>query len=650
LRARIAIFVAVGTFALAIAGQALAVAPTVTGLTPNHGPAEGGTSVTITGTNLNGATAVQFGATDATSFNVENANQINAIAPPGTAGSTVDVTVTADGPSANTDADDYTYDQPPPPEPTVTSLNPNQGPTAGGTSVTITGTNLNGATAVQFGATDATSFNVENANQINAIAPPGTGTVDVTVTTPRGTSANTAADNYTYFAPPTVTGVSPNQGPTAGGTSVTITGTNLSGATAVQFGGTDATAFNVDNATHITATAPAGTGTVNVTVTTPGGTSANTAADNYTYFAPPTVTGVSPNQGPTAGGTPVTITGTNLTGATAVQFGSTNTTSFTVDNATRISATAPARAAGPADVRVTTPGGTSANTAADNYTYVPAPTVTSLVPNHGAAAGGTLVTIHGTNLSGANAVRFDDFDATAFTVDNASQITATAPPGVGGTPAEVTVTTPGGTSSTTGSGNNYFYDVPPDPAPEVSGLVPNHGSAAGGTTVIITGSHFDDATAVRFGAIYAPSFTFDSASQITVTAPPGAAGATVDVQVITGAGASPDSSADDYTYDPPPPAAAGPTPASVPIEPNTFLNRHPPHRTHKRKVTFRFSSNMAGAKFRCLYAQGWQPCRSPHTFRHLKPGRYRFQAQAVVNGVPDPSPASWTFRVLLASD
>src|SRR5262249_19960430 len=105
---------------------------------------------------------------------------------------------------------------------------------------------------------------------------------------------------------PTVTGVSPNAGPTAGGTSVTITGSNFTGATAVSFGGT-AASFSVVSATSITATSPAhAAGAVDVTVTTPNGTSATSAADRFTYTtspAAPTVTGVSPNSGPTAGGT-----------------------------------------------------------------------------------------------------------------------------------------------------------------------------------------------------------------------------------------------------------------------------------------------------------------------------------------------------------
>jgi len=107
---------------------------------------------------------------------------------------------------------------------------------------------------------------------------------------------------------PTVTSVSPNTGPTTGGTVVTITGTGLTGATAVRFGTANAASFSVSSATSITATAPAGAqGAVDVTVTTPGGTSAATGADTFTYATgssgPPTVTGTAPISGPSAGGT-----------------------------------------------------------------------------------------------------------------------------------------------------------------------------------------------------------------------------------------------------------------------------------------------------------------------------------------------------------
>lgn len=217
-----------------------------------------------------------------------------------------------------------------PPPPTVTARSPTSGAITGGTSVIVTGTSFTSASAVKFGAT-AASFVVNSATQITATAPAASlGTVDITVTNPGGTSATSLSDQYTYLPPvPTVSAISPTSGPAAGGTSVTITGTNFSGSgyttTAVNFSGTPATSYTVNSATQITATAPAGTaGTaVDITVTNGGGTSATSSADMYTYGTAPTVTGVSPASGPAAGSTSVTITGSNFSGATGVNFGAT---------------------------------------------------------------------------------------------------------------------------------------------------------------------------------------------------------------------------------------------------------------------------------------------------------------------------------------
>lgn len=99
-----------------------------------------------------------------------------------------------------------------------------------------------------------------------------------------------ASFNLVAYAqvPPTVTGVSPDHGPATGGTSVVITGTNFTGATAVKFGATNAASFNVDSGTQITATSPvvSNTATVDVTVTTPDGTSATSSSDRFAFTAP----------------------------------------------------------------------------------------------------------------------------------------------------------------------------------------------------------------------------------------------------------------------------------------------------------------------------------------------------------------------------
>jgi hypothetical protein len=88
--------------------------------------------------------------------------------------------------------------------PTVSSVTPNKGPEAGGTSVTITGTNFNEAAAVEFGSIGATSYEVISATSITAVAPAGAGAVDVSVTTSGGTSATGSADKFSYVPPPAV--------------------------------------------------------------------------------------------------------------------------------------------------------------------------------------------------------------------------------------------------------------------------------------------------------------------------------------------------------------------------------------------------------------------------------------------------------------
>jgi hypothetical protein len=431
--------------------------PAVTAVGPGGGAP--GTIVYINGTGFTGASAVAFGATNALGLAILSDSLIQVTSPPGVG--TVDVRVTTPGgTSAITAADKYVYG-PPPPAPTVTSVVPSTGPTAGGTSVTITGTNFTSAMAVSFGATAATTFIVNTVTKITATSPAGSGVVDVRVTTPGGTSAITAGDKFTYTGPPTVSSVVPIGGPTTGGTSVTITGTGFTGATAVAFGATAATTFTVNSSTKITATSPAGAaGTVDVTVTSPAGTSATSAADNFTYTTPPTVTAVAPNAGPTAGGTSVKITGTNLTAATTVKFGTVAATTFSVDSATQITATSPAHAAGAVDVTVTTLGGTSATSGADTFTYVAPPTVTSLSPNTGATTGATSVTITGTNFASVTAVQFGANAATSFIVNSTTQITAASPAGAAGT-VDVTVSTTVGGTSATGAGDKFTYVPPP---------------------------------------------------------------------------------------------------------------------------------------------------------------------------------------------
>ncbi|WP_329454572.1 IPT/TIG domain-containing protein [Streptomyces sp. NBC_01497] len=319
--------------------------------------------------------------------------------------------------------------------PVLTSVVPSTGPAAGNNTVTLNGSGFAGVTAVAFGSTPALTYTVNSTTKITAVAPPGTGAVAVTVRNPGGTSNPVT---YTYAAAPTLTSVSPSQGPASGGTTVVLVGTGLSAATSVVFGATPATTFTVDSSTQITAVAPAGSGAVPITVTTPGGT---TGPVFFFYLTAPTLISVTPTQGPASGGAGVTLRGADLTGTTAVLFGATLATTFTVDSPTQLTAVTPP-GSGTAPVTVTTPAGSSNSLA---YTYVPAPHLSGLSPSQGPLDPGTVITLTGSGLTTTTAVRFGAVPA-AFTLLSDATITASVPSGPAGT-VLVTVTTSGGTSN-----------------------------------------------------------------------------------------------------------------------------------------------------------------------------------------------------------
>jgi hypothetical protein len=264
-----------------------------------------------------------------------------------------------------------TFDRLPP---AVSAATPNEGPLGGGQTVTITGTDLDEATEVDFGATAVTSFESDSPTEIVLQTPAhAAGEVDVTVTTAHGgTSTTGPSDTYTFVNAPAVSAISPGEGPSGGGTPVEIAGTNLDKATQVQFGSTVVEApFTEDTAGKIKLNAPGhAAGTFDVIVTTIGGTSPATPADDYTFVGDPAVFAVSPANGPINGGNVVEITGTHLAEASQVQFGTTIVSApFIADSASAIRLTAPAHAAGTVDVRVTTLAGISARFSADHYTY-----------------------------------------------------------------------------------------------------------------------------------------------------------------------------------------------------------------------------------------------------------------------------------------
>ncbi len=245
---------------------------------------------------------------------------------------------------------------------------------------------------------------------------------------------------------PSVSAVSPTSGPTAGGTRVTVTGARYSQVKSVKFGTAPGKSIRVVSATKLRVTAPAhAAGTVDVRITTASGRSAIRNADHFTYVAPPAVSSVSPSKGRVTSGVRVTVTGAQFVHVKSVKFGTTPGTSVRVLSSSRVQVTAPAHAAGVVNVRVTTGYGTSAIRAADRYTYVAAPAVTSVSPVAGHATGGDRVTVKGARFTDVTAVTFGTVSGTAVHVTSSTQLEVTAPAHVAGV-TDVRVTTKYGTS------------------------------------------------------------------------------------------------------------------------------------------------------------------------------------------------------------
>jgi hypothetical protein len=207
-----------------------------------------------------------------------------------------------------------------------------------------------------------------------------------------------------------------------------------------------------------------GTNTVRICLTNDAG-HLGSATTSVSYLAAPSVNNVSPAVGPLAPGTQVTITGSNFTSDAAVSVDGASAGSVVVNSSTSISATLPSPppdGAGTYDVIVTQADGTSQpNPPGDAFTYEGAPTVASVSPNGGpAAGGGPPITITGTNFSQGDPSLWVSFGGTPgmdATVASTTTLTVVAPAGTASSTVEIQVTDAGGTSPLAPPGDQYSY-------------------------------------------------------------------------------------------------------------------------------------------------------------------------------------------------
>lgn len=542
------LLVASVAFAPAVAQGPPGKTPHVLNVTPRSGSTAGGYTITIDGTGLAGATTVLIDTGPITP-SVQSDSRITITAPAHDAGVVHLRVLTPFGLSPEDADDDFTYVNPGE-LPLIQALVPSAGPTAGGTVIQVYGQNFTGAQYVDFDGKHVLPANVSD-TRLQVVSPEhAPGVIHVHVVTDAGMSPETANCNFTYVRAPVVTAVTPGQGSTAGGTTVTILGTDLGGASAVQFGDASVAPSQV-SATRVVAVSPAhAAGVVHVRVQTAGGLSATSMADQFVFVSGgPIVTGIDPTSGPTQGGNAITIAGTGFTGASAVRFGTDAVAPYSVTD-TRVVVIAPAHGAGLVHLRVVTNVGTSPETDADNYTYVSGvPVVTGVSPRSGPVEGGTSVTVTGTGFSGTTAVHFDGTNASITSITDTRVVVATPPHAAG--LVHVQVTTRNGTSAESVLDDFTFGGG----GPRITAIAPTSGTTAGGTVVTITGTGFNGATGVAFGDQLVAPMTVSN-TEVTVSSPAHAAG-TVHLRVVAPGGTSPETTADDFTY------RGGPVVASI---------------------------------------------------------------------------------------
>lgn len=590
------------------------VCPSHASVLPSGGPSAGGTGVVLAGSGFTGARSVTFGSAPATRFAVAQDDAITATAPAGTG--TVSVTVTpASGPAITVGT--YSYMD-------VSGLNIGSGPASGGTSVTITGQGLTNVQGVLFGLQPASSFSVVSPTQIQAVAPPGVGTVDVQVINGFATTPAVTAVNYSYTGGPPETanivegtgvGVQP-QMTLAAQTSAACDHPSV----AISFS-------SLCDYAHDTIAGWNGMGPFGVLVTT--GVSAVVAVLAGVLLAPeliPVALGVATitsflyslssalhwnlfidpsgvvvdTNGNLVSGATVNLLGQGAPGGT---FAPVPPASGTIVPATNPQTTDASGVfdwealAGNYEVAASAPGCHAPSDASQPAVVTspfaipppavgievtlqcpavtpPAPVVSGLFPTSGTSSGGTLVEISGADLAHASAVHFGNVASPQVSELSPQLLTAVAPPGA--STVDVTVTTPSGTSALA-TVDKYSYSTPPSPtgSPTITSISAAFGPVTGGPIVTVSGTNLGGVSSVNFAGEPSLHVTDVSSTQVTATVPARLLPGRVDVTAENAQGTSAVTPSDHFTYlSLPPPASLGSNPYR-PVIPYRILDTRP---------------------------------------------------------------------------
>ncbi|HHV74781.1 MAG TPA: hypothetical protein GXX41_09135 [Thermoanaerobacterium sp.] len=547
--------------------------PKITSVSPNYGGK--GTLVYIFGSDFSrkigdsdGAT-VYIGNTVMDDVYVIDQNTITAVVPDLQYTGLYDITVVNPDTATAKSPQKFHY-LVPESNPVITSITPDQGTVNGGTAITITGSDFRRGAQVYIGGQLATNITVSSdGTTIQAMTPPGNpGMTYVTVINYDGGNytygLHSGEAGFTYVVPnslPVITKIDPNTGSTYGGDTITITGQDFRIAKDqngnilkdsdgnpigpdVYFGNVKATkVIYVDYGTLKVVTPPNVPGPVRVSVVNYD-TGIGYLDNGFTYVqSKPTINGIVPPKVNVNGTTHVIVVGSNFAvpiydGNTLVRPGSkvyiddVEVTDVTVVSGSEIKFVAPAMSdIGIKTLKIVNPDGGTVTANIEYVSPVSNPAITKVDPSKGSIAGGTTVTITGSDFRSNVSVYFEGNKATVVS-NSSTEIVVKTPagdPSLLNVPIDVTVYNVDDGASTTMQG--AFTYVKTGANPVITSITPNTGSTRGGDTVTIVGDNFKTGLLVYFGDALAQSVVVNNYTTITVVTPQHTAGK-VDVRIL----------------------------------------------------------------------------------------------------------------------
>eukprot|EP00163_Fabomonas_tropica_P008375 TRINITY_DN17_c0_g4_i1.p1 TRINITY_DN17_c0_g4~~TRINITY_DN17_c0_g4_i1.p1 ORF type:complete len:4695 (+),score=879.62 TRINITY_DN17_c0_g4_i1:301-14385(+) len=514
----------------------------LTARSPVKGPISGGTVVNITGTNMlsdgeEGVTC-RFGNFVVNATFADNSTA-RCQAPRGLSTGAVSLDMSNNGQDYTTSGLTFTYQS----DITITSINPVRGPITGSSTVTVVGSNFvnTGDLRCRFGNVGSVAASFTSATEIECTSPStGSPTSVALEVTNNVYDYSNFGTTYYYLAVESVSALSPVVGTAHGDSFITVSGSDFVDVDTLRcrfsLSGDSTTVYAVwRSATAVECTSPThyhwyGNATVEVAN---NGQDFTSGGAEFMYLHAPSVSVVSPAYGPVSGLTTVTVGGTNFTSYTSVycRFDK-DSAPATVINATAVSCDTPGvLQATQAVVEVSVDGGnTWTNGSVVTFTYEETLALLAINPQRGPAAGGTLVTMTGTDFPNTPSLSCrigTTIIPASYT--SSSQLTCTTPAGTAGQ-APVDISSNG--EDWTSSFKTFQYDD----VLSIISVEPTSGPAAGGTVVTLKGTALVNSVDLqcRFDGGAAIDATYYGQQMLSCPSPTHAAG-TVTLEVTTNA-------------------------------------------------------------------------------------------------------------------